>query len=212
MPQSDGIPLPTLRRLPFYLRILREREDRGDLWITSDEIAKRLGLGAIQVRKDLGSIGAVGRAKYGYPVAETARAIGRFLGTDTYSDVFVIGAGPLGAAVVADENVARHHMKISAVFEYDPVLIGSMLYGHRVLPLFKMSDFARRLGVKIAVLAIDASGLRAAVDEITRSDLAGILDLTGLGASLPERLIVVREDFGSTLASLAVELGRARGG
>jgi len=212
MAKPESVPLPTLRRLPFYLRILRERETEGTLWLTSEAIGKRLGLGAIQVRKDLGAIGAGGRAKYGFPVAETARIVSRFLGFEAFSDVFVIGAGELGAAVLADENIARNGLKIAAVFESDPVLIGSMLHGYRVLPLFKLGDLTRRMGVKIAVLAIDASGIRAAADEIARSELAGVFDLTGIGAPLPDRLIVIREDFGSRLASLAGELGRRRHG
>lgn len=206
MAKLVGVPLATLRRLPFYLRILHEREAQGDLWLSSDTLGKRLGLGAIQVRKDLGSIGAVGKAKYGFPVAETARVVSRFLGAEAYSDVFVIGATALGSAVLADENIAQHGLKIVAVFETDPVLIGSMVRGHRVLPLFKLSDLARRMGVKIAVLAIDPPGIRAAADEIARSELAGVFDLTGLSVPLPERLVVIREDFGSRLAALAGEL------
>jgi redox-sensing transcriptional repressor len=184
----------------------------GDLWLSSESLAKRLGLGAIQVRKDLGSIGAEGRAKYGFPVAETARIVTRFLGTDAYSQVFLIGATELGAAVLADENVALHGFKIVAVFETDPVLIGSLLAGHRVLPLSKLSDLSRRMGVKIAVLAVDASGIRAAAEAIARSELAGIFDVTGFAVPLAERLVVVREDFGARLAALAGELGGRRTG
>ncbi len=209
MPTS-GVPLPTLRRLPFYLRVLREREAKGDLWLSSETLAKRLGLGAIQVRKDLGSIGAAGKAKYGFPVAETTRIVTRFLDTESFSEVFLIGAAELGAAVLADENIALHGFRVVAVFESDPVLIGSLLKGHRVLPLSKLGDLCRRMGVRIGILAESASGIRAAADAIARSDLAGVLDVTGFAVPLPDRLVVVREDFGARLAALAGELGGKR--
>ncbi len=207
-----GVPLPTLRRLPFYLRILKEREEKGDLWISSDLMAKRLGLGAIQVRKDLGAIGAIGKAKYGFPVAETARLVTRFLDSEAYAEIFVIGASELGQAVLADENVALHGFKIVAMFESEKSLIGAMVGGHKVLPLSKLGELSRRMGVKIAVLAVRPEGVLAAAEEIARSELAGIFDVTGLAVPLPERLAVIREDFGSRLAALAGELGGKRSG
>ena len=207
---NPGVPLATLRRLPFYLRVLREREGKGDLWLSSEALAKRLGLGAIQVRKDLGSIGAEGKAKFGFPVAETTRIVTRFLDTEAFAEVCLIGAAELGAAVLADENIALHGFKVVAVFESDPVLIGSLLMGHRVLPVSKLSDSCRRRGVKIGILAESAGGVRAAADAIARSELEGILDVTGFAFPLPDRLVVVREDFGSRLAALAGELGGRR--
>ena len=212
MTNPTGVPLPTLRRLPFYLRILKEREERGELWLSSDAMAKRLGLGAIQVRKDLGSIGAIGKAKYGFPVAETSRLVTRFLGADAYAEVFVVGATELGAAVLSDENVALHGFRVVAVFESDKSLVGTTVGGHKVLPLSKLGDLSRRMGVKIAVLAVRASGVQAAAEEIARSELSGVFDVTGLAFPLPERLTVIREDFGSRLAALAGELGGKRSG
>jgi len=202
-----GAPLPTIRRLPAYIRLLKEREEAGDLWISSETLGRRLGLGAIQVRKDLSSVGAEGKAKHGFPVAETIRVLTAFLGTADYAEVFLIGAGPLGAAVLADENVARHGFRIAAVFDPDRDLAGTEVYGHKVFPLSKLHDLTRRTGVKIAVLAVGAGGLRAAAEALSYVELEGVFDLTGLAPELPERMTVVREDFGSHLAALAGELG-----
>lgn len=212
MANPVGVPLPTLRRLPTYLRILKEREAQGDLWLSSDAMAKRLGLGAIQIRKDLAAIGAIGKAKYGFPVAETSRLVTRFLGSEAYAEIFVIGASELGAAVLADGNVGLHGFKIVAVFESDKTLVGTTVGGHKVQSLSKLGEATRRMGVKIAVLATKEAGVQAAADAIARSGLAGVFDVTGLAVPLSERLIVVREDFGSPLAALAGELGGKRSG
>jgi redox-sensing transcriptional repressor len=207
MTKPLGAPLPTIRRLPVYVRLLKERHAEGEEWISSDALGRRLGLGAIQVRKDLSSVGAEGKAKHGFPVAETIRVLTEFLGTDDYAEVFLIGAGPLGAAVLADESVARHGFRIVAVFDPDRDLAGTELYGLKVFPLSKLPDLVRRTGVKIGVLAVGASGMRAATEAIAYSDFEGVFDLTGLAPELPERMTVVREDFGSHLAALAGELG-----
>lgn len=210
MTKPLGAPLPTIRRLPGYVRLLKERLDAGDEWISSDELGRRLGLGAIQVRKDLSSVGAEGRARHGFPISETIRILSDFLGADDYAEVFLIGAGPLGAAVLADENVSRHGFKIVAVFDPDSNLAGTDVFGFKVFPLFKLPDLVRRTGVKIAVLAVGGSGIRAAAEAISFSDFEGVFDLTGLAPELPERMTVVREDFGSHLAALAGELGGRR--
>lgn len=202
-----GAPLPTIRRLPVYVRILKERMDAGDRWISSEALGRRLDLGAIQVRKDLSSVGAEGKAKHGFPIAETVKVLTDFLGTEDYAEVFLIGAGPLGAAVLADENVARHGFKIVAVFDADRELSGAEVFGFKVFPLSRLPDLAARTGVKIAVLAVGLSSLRETADVIAETELEGVFDLTGLAPELPKRMIVVREDFGSRLAALAGELG-----
>ncbi|MFA6507414.1 MAG: redox-sensing transcriptional repressor Rex [Treponemataceae bacterium] len=210
MTKPLGAPLPTIRRLPVYVRILKERHEAGDIWISSDALGRRLDLGAIQVRKDLSSVGAEGKAKHGFPIAETIRVLTEFLGTDDYAEVFLIGAGPLGAAVLADDNVVRHGFKIVAVFDPDRDLSGAEVFGFKVFPLSKMTDLVRRTGVKIAVLAVGPSALREATDVIAATELEGVFDLTGLAPELPKRMVVVREDFGSHLAALAGELGGKR--
>jgi redox-sensing transcriptional repressor len=210
MTKPLGVPLPTIRRLPAYVRLLKERQEEGEEWISSDTLGRRLGLGAIQVRKDLSSVGAEGKAKHGFPVAETLGVLTGFLGADDYAEVFLIGAGPLGAAVLADESVSRSGFRIVAVFDPDRDLAGTDVFGIKVFPLSKMPDLVRRTGVKLAVLAVGASGLRAAVESLACADFEGVFDLTGLAPELPERMTVVREDFGSRLAALAGELGGRR--
>ncbi len=207
MTKPLGAPLPTIRRLPAYVRLLKERAEAGDEWISSETLGRRLGLGAIQVRKDLSSVGAEGKAKHGFPIGQTIAVLTDFLGTDDYADVFLIGAGPLGAAVLADENVSRHGFRIAAVFDPDRDLAGTEVYGFKVFSLSKLTDLVRRTGVRIAVLAVGASGLRSAAEALSYTDLEGVFDLTGLAPELPARMTVVREDFGSHLAALAGELG-----
>jgi len=207
MTKPLGAPLPTIRRLPSYVRILKERAEAGEEWISSETLGRRLGLGAIQVRKDLNSVGAAGRAKFGFPIEDTIDILAAFLGTADYADVFLVGAGPLGAAVLADENVSRQGFRIVAVFDGDRSLAGSEVYGQRVFSLARLPGLVKRTGVRIAVLAVGAAGLRGAEEVLAASDLEGIFDLTGLAPVFPDRMTVVREDFGSHLASLAGELG-----
>jgi redox-sensing transcriptional repressor len=205
---SLGVPLPTIRRLPFYLRIFREETEKGSLWLSSEYLGERLGLGAIQVRKDLASIGAEGRARCGFPVRETTEILRHFLGSDDYADVFLVGSGDLAAAVFADRTLQAHGFRIIAVF--DSVRIGSLCAGHEVLPLHKLPNLVCRMGVKLAIFALSGDDDTAsALETIGASDLQGIFDFSGLELNFPDKLLVEREDIGARLARLAGSLGAA---
>jgi redox-sensing transcriptional repressor len=206
-----GIPLPTVRRLPFYQRLFKEESEKGTMWVSSDFLGDRLGLGAIQVRKDLAMIGAEGRARCGFPVAETTEILSRFLGSEDYADVFLIGSGVLAEAILADATLATHGFRVIAVFDPDPARAGGQCGDHDILPITKLSDLVRRMGVKIAVFAeTDKTLALIACAAVKASALHGLFDVSGLSLEFPEGLHVERDDFGSRLAKLAGELGAKR--
>lgn len=203
-----GVPLPTIRRLPFYLRFFREESEKGSIWLSSEFLGERLGLGAIQVRKDLSSIGAEGRARYGFPVRETMEILRQFLGADDYADVFLVGSGDLASAVFADRTLQAHGFRIVAVF--DTNRIGSRCAGHEVLPMHKLPNLVRRMGVKLAIFALSSEDETSiALETIGKSDLQGVFDFSGLELAFPDRILVEREDIGARLARLAGSLGAA---
>ena len=73
-------PLPSIRRLPAYLRLLQSLRLAGRDVVSCTHIGKELGLVSTQVRKDLAVTGIVGKPKVGYNVAALITAIEAFLG------------------------------------------------------------------------------------------------------------------------------------
>ncbi len=206
-----GIPLPTVRRLPFYLRLFREEADKGTLWLSSDFLGDRLSLGAIQVRKDLSMVGAEGRARCGFPVQNTIEVLSSFLGGDDYADVFLVGSGPLAEAILFDGTLFRHGFNVIAVFDSNPVRIGMDCHGHDILPMNKFPDLVRRMNIRLAVFAIsDPEDATNALTAMGDSQIAGVCDLSGLSLAFPSDVIVDRDDIGSRLAKIASELGAGR--
>ena len=59
--------VPTLKRLPLYLRLLKKMKDDGEEYASGTVVAKKLGLDPIVVRKDLAITGAVGRPDSAFP-------------------------------------------------------------------------------------------------------------------------------------------------
>jgi redox-sensing transcriptional repressor len=197
------MPLPVARRLPLYLRVLREEEGAGARWLSSEALAERLRLTAVQVRKDLGAAGAAGSPKRGFPVGETLKILESFLGADDLAEVFLVGSGELAAAILADEGLARRGFRVVALFDPEPGREGGELGGLRVLPLAKLPDLARRMGVRLAILAMSGPGLREAATLLASSGLGGILDLSGTSMEFPRPMAVLREDYGERLSELA---------
>lgn len=207
-----GIPLSTLKRLPLYLRVVQDRSAEGEDWVSSEFLAHRLGLGSIQIRKDLSSVGVVGSPRRGFPVSETLSRLTELLGAGNRSDVFLVGAGPLGEAVYADQGISRHGFKVVAVFDPDPSLVGGRFGGpgsvKEVLPMSKLNGLVKRMGISLAVLATEAGWAQTCADDLAEAGISGVLDLSGLPAVFPPSVVVSRSDFGSELASLSGRVGR----
>ena len=77
---AKNCPVPSVRRLPLYLRLLRRLRAEGRPSVSCTAIAEDLALGTVQVRKDLAITGVVGRPRIGYPVPAVIDAIESFLG------------------------------------------------------------------------------------------------------------------------------------
>ena len=59
----------TMGRLPVYLKYLKNTDPSTEN-ISATALAKELGLGEVQVRKDLGAVSGAGRPKTGYRISE----------------------------------------------------------------------------------------------------------------------------------------------
>ena len=105
----------TLGRLPMYLRYIRRTNTDK---ISATQIAKGLGLGEVQVRKDLASVCAEGLPKVGYPVSALRRDMERALGVNVPVSAVIVGAGKLGSALMEYDGFADYGMKIVAAFDH----------------------------------------------------------------------------------------------
>ena len=62
--RSSTLSKATMGRLPLYLQFIRTVQTEN---VSSATVARALGLGEVQVRKDLASICPAGMPKIGYP-------------------------------------------------------------------------------------------------------------------------------------------------
>ena len=89
----------TIGRIPLYLRYLKNKPHTAKN-ISATTLARELGLGEVQVRKDLGIVSGAGRPKTGYNIEALISALERFLSRDEENSVVIVGAGKLGRALL----------------------------------------------------------------------------------------------------------------
>ena len=77
------ISIPTIKRFPSYLRLLRQYMGEGEQWVSATRLAEELGLTPIQVRKDMAGTGVEGKPKVGFEIDRLNSAIICNLGWDT---------------------------------------------------------------------------------------------------------------------------------
>ena len=198
-----NIPLPTLKRYPLYLGLLKESEKQGMEWVSASYIAGKLGLKSIQVRKDLSCTGIVGKPKKGFLLKELMDAISFYLGEGNQSDILLVGVGNLGKALLGDRRLTRHGFKIVAAFDIDENKVGKEIAGHKIFSMDKLDSLVERMGIKIAILTVPESEAQPIADRLVAAGVEGIWNFSSLFLDVPCNVAVINEDLGSRLSLLA---------
>lgn len=198
--------VPTLKRLPLYLRLLRQMQAQGEEYASGAVVAKELGLDPIVVRKDLAITGAVGRPRLGFLMCEIITAIEDFLGWSNTSDAFLAGVGNLGTALLGYQGFEQHGMRIVAAFDASPELIGKKIHGKTILDIKKLPSLAKRMHVQIGIITATASVAQPIADSMIDGGIRGIWNFTPAKLVVPENVILQREDLASSLAVLSHRL------
>jgi len=197
------LPLPVLRRLPTYLLLLTEDRAAGRDYVSSTDWAGRLGATPIQVRKDLAWTGAVGTPKKGFAVTDLETKIRECLGTDARRDVFLVGTGALGRCLAGHPSLGRHGFSVVATF--DPAGRCAAGADPSVLPWEKLPELARRMGISVAILAVEPSLAQKTAERLAAAGIRSLWNLTGQTLALPPAVAVLEEDWGARLATLITQ-------
>ena len=203
------VSLPTVRRLPAYLRLLYSLQSRGRDVVSCTHIAEELGLVSVQVRKDLAAIGVVGRPKIGYQLPALITAIRDFLGQNNTSDAFLVGAGCLGGALLGYEGFKEYGLNIVAGFDVNPAKIGTQIHGREIFPLQKLPDLAERLHVMIGILTVPAVAAQDTANLLVLSGMRAIWNYTPVKLEVPDVVIVEDVKLAASLAVLSSRLAES---
>ena len=188
--------VPSIRRLPSYLHIIRQAQAENNPYISGTVIAEELHLEPIQVRKDLAITGIIGKPKKGYPVAELIAAIEHFLRWDTLQKAVLIGAGNLGTALTGYQGFKDHGLEICAAFDIDKKKVGKQIHG---IPIFAMNELGQQIKAlqpALAILTAPSPSAQEIADQLIEAGIDAIWNFTNV--------LVQQEDLTSGYALLGV--------
>ncbi len=196
---QSTISKPTLGRLPGYLRFIRTvKADK----VSATQIAKGLGLGEVQVRKDLASVCAAGLPKVGYPVAALRKDLERTLKAERPTCAVVVGAGKLGTALMEYDGFGEYGMEIIAAFDRNA---GEGARAGSRIPVYSMDrlvPFCTEHRVQAGILTVPAAAAQEAADEMVRGGLRAILNFAPAAVTVPPGVTVQQENIALSLAYL----------
>lgn len=201
-----GFPIPSIRRLPLYLRLLRELRADGHEAVSCTQISESLDLGTVQVRKDLAMTGIVGRPKIGYQIPELINAIETFLGWKNTRDAFLVGAGSLGSALLGYEGFQESGLNIVAAFDADPAKIGTTIHDKEVLAWDTFHDLAQRMHILIGILTVPADVAQEITNAMILAGIRAIWNYTPAKLEVPPSIVVEDVRLSSSLAALSSRL------
>jgi redox-sensing transcriptional repressor len=195
----------TVGRLSLYLRLLRDLGAEGVETLSSEELARRCGTTAAQVRKDLSLFGTFGKRGLGYPVPELIRALRGILGLERRWRVAVVGAGRIGAALLGYRDFGRQGFDLVEVFDSDPAKVGREWDGIRVRPDTEL-DAALRGAIDIVIIAVPPESAQAVVDRVVAAGVRAILNFAPVKLSVPSRVTVKTVNMAMELEGLSYAL------
>ena len=204
-----SFPLPSIQRLPVYLRFLKEQQDRGENIVSCTRIAEEFGQLSVQVRKDLAITGIIGRPKVGYRIGELINAIEDFLGWNTKTCACLVGAGSLGKAILGYEGFAEHGLDIRCAFDVDPQIVGTTIHGRPVYNISEIKKIGDQHQFVIGILTVPATAAQRAVNALLEIGVRAFWNYTPTQLDLP--LGVVCENV-KLSASFAVLSSRMKNG
>ncbi len=202
--------LPTVRRLPTYLSLLRSLFLKGEQFVSSSYLAEKMHLEPILVRKDLELTRINGTPRIGYCIADLIKGIEDFLGWDETLDAFLVGVGQLGTSILGNRELMNFGLKIVAAFDKYPRRFGASVHGVPVFDSARLEELSKRIHVGMAILCVPSEEAQQVTDILVASGIKGIWNFTSENIVVPEDVITQKEDLASGLAVLSVKLTRSK--
>ena len=194
-----------LKRLPGYLAYLKSILESASPNISATALAAALGMGEVQVRKDLAMVSDGGRPKIGYRRESLIEDIEQFLGYDNTTDAVLIGAGKLGQALLDYKGFDEYGLNILAAFDLKPT-IDQTESGKPVLTMDKLESFCRSHKVLMGVITVPASNAQQVCDQLISSGIKAIWNFTNTHLDVPANILVQNENMATSLAVLSMHL------
>ena len=194
-----------LKRLPVYLTYLKGLSADAGVNISATALANALGMGEVQVRKDLAQVSDGGRPKVGYQREKLIDDIEQFLGYDNNTDAVLIGAGKLGQALCDYTGFAAYGLHILAAFDVAPA-DRATYSGKPIMPMEQLDVFCRTNKVRMGIITVPAAHAQQVCNQLIECGIRAIWNFAPVHLEVPDHILVQNEDMATSLAVLSMHL------
>jgi redox-sensing transcriptional repressor len=208
MSSVKSFPVPSIQRLPIYLRFLKRLQRSGVMLISCTQISEQLGQLSVQVRKDLAITGITGRPKIGYHVDELIEAIEAFLGWDKTINAFLVGVGSLGSAILGYDGFVEHGLRIVAAFDVDPQKVGQTIRHCPVYDLDELVERSRNQRIELGILTVPSSSAQEVAQLLIQTGVRGIWNYTPVRLEIPPDIVCESVKLSASFAVLTKRLSK----
>ncbi len=205
---SSSLPAASVGRLSLYLRELQRLRASGVRDLKSNELAVLLEVSPAIVRRDLASVGALGRRGVGYGTEALIRSIGTALGAETNWGVVLVGVGSLGTALLNYRGLGQQGFQIVAAFDIAVRGEGKTVGEVPIYPMTALAAQVQQRQPQLAILAVPPAAAPAAANELAAVGISGILNFAQVSLKLPAHIAIVNVDLASEMLRLAFAVSR----
>lgn len=203
--EQKKISKSVLKRLPGYLAYLKNMPEGSPAHISATALAGALGMGEVQVRKDLAMVSDGGRPKIGYLRESLIDDIEQFLGYDNTTDAVLIGAGKLGLALMGFKGFHEYGLNILAAFDIDPK-VDFTDEGKPVYPMSKLESYCRKHKVLMGIITVPNANAQEVADQLIASGIKAIWSFSSAHLEVPDNILVQYENMATSFAVLSMHL------
>lgn len=193
-----------LNRLPVYLNHLRSLPDHSE-HISATAMAKALGLGHVQVRKDLAKVAHSGRRRTGRSREQLIRDIENYLDFATETGTIVVGTGKLGQALLDYTGFTESGLNVMAGFDICPGAKRSE-GGKPIYSMSRLESFCKCYNVRIGIIAVPGESAQEVCDSLVSCGIRAIWNFAPVHLQVPEYVVVQSENLAVSLAALRMQI------
>ncbi len=194
-----------LKRLPLYLNYLKSIPESCTN-VSATTIARGLGLGDVQVRKDLAKVSDVGRRRTGRSREQLIHDIEEYLDFATATGTIIVGAGKLGQALLDYSGFEENGLNVMAAFDTQPSAKQSAS-GKAIYPMSRLESFCKCYDVRIGIISVPAEHAQGVADALIACGIRAIWNFAPVHLKVPSHVMVQSENLAVSLTALRVQLG-----
>lgn len=193
-----------LARLPIYLTYIKSLPD-STVNISATKLASALGYGDVLVRKDLAKISDGGRRKLGYVRQDLIRDIELFLDYNSATTAVIVGVDRISLSLT--DYFYLEHTGLNLLAGFD--LSSSIHETEKGLPVYaidQLDAYCNNYDISIGIIAVPKARAQEACDRLIACGIHAIWNLSPAHLTVPSHVVLQSTNWGSSLASLRMQI------